>query len=110
MKERNIALCIILSFVTCGIYDLYWLYCMANDINEISGDNSTSGAMVVILSIVTCSIYLWYWLYQTGQKIDAVKCARGEVSSNNGVLYLILGILGLSVVSWCLIQNELNHL
>lgn len=110
MRERNIAVCIILSIVTCGIYGLYWLYAMANDINELTGDNSASGAMVLVLSIITCSIYLWYWLYQAGKKIDAVKCARGQMSDNSGVLYLILAILGLSIVSYCLIQNELNHL
>ena len=31
-------------------------------------------------------------------------------SSNSGVLYLILSILGLSIVSYALIQNELNNL
>ena len=25
-KEKNIVVCIILSFVTCGLYGIYWLY------------------------------------------------------------------------------------
>lgn len=110
MKERNIVVCIILSIVTCGIYSLYWLYQMVNDINDLTGDNSMSGGMVVLLSVVTCSIYLLYWLFQTGKKLDEVKVSKGQSSNNSGVLYLILGILGFSIISYCLIQNELNNL
>ena len=39
-----------------------------------------------------------------------IKTARGIASSNSGVLYLVLGIVGLSIVSWALMQNELNNL
>ena len=61
IKKRNIAVCIILSIVTCGIYGLYWLYQLTEDTNALTGDaNATSGGMVILLSIVTCSIYLWY--------------------------------------------------
>ena len=26
ITKKNIAVCIILTFVTCGIYSIYWLY------------------------------------------------------------------------------------
>ena len=32
IPRRNIALCIVLSIVTCGIYGLYWLLCLAEDV------------------------------------------------------------------------------
>lgn len=109
--ERSIALCIVLSIVTCGIYGLYWVYCMAEDLNRVSGDYRTSGGMVVLLSIVTCGIYGLYWMYKAGQQINVAKNTRGLMSDNNaGILYLILGIVGLSIVSYALIQNELNSL
>lgn len=49
-------------------------------------------------------------MYKRGEILDQVKTARGLQSSNSGVLYLILSILGLSIVSYALIQNELNNL
>lgn len=108
---RSIGVCIILSIITCGIYGLYWLYCMAEDLNRISGKNDTSGGVVVLLSIVTCSIYLWFWLYQAGDKINMAKAQRGAAGdSSNGILYLVLGIFGFSIISYALIQNELNNL
>ena len=105
VQNRNIVVCILLSIVTCGIYGLYWLYCMANDVNTVSNtQNGTSGGMVLLLTIVTCGIYGLYWLYQAGAKLDV---AHGQ-STSNGILYLILGICGLQLVSWALIQSELN--
>ncbi|MBQ3133070.1 MAG: DUF4234 domain-containing protein [Clostridia bacterium] len=110
-QPQNIALCIILSLVTCGIYMYYWIYRLTEDAKLLNNDpNATSGGMVVLLSLVTCGIYLWYWLYKQGDSIDQAKTARGFASSNTGVLYLILGLVGLSIVSIALMQNEINNM
>ena len=111
VQQRNIALCIILSIVTCGIYGLYWIYTLTEDTNRLSGDpNATSGGVVILLSIVTCNIYMWYWMYKQGEKLDQIKTARGLSSGNSGILYLILTLVGLGIVSYALMQNELNQL
>jgi hypothetical protein len=111
IQQRNVAVCIILSIVTCGLYGLYWLVCLNDDVNTVSKtENGTSGVVVVLLSIVTCSIYLWYWLYVQGNKIDEAKTAKGIPSSNSGIIYLVLALVGLSIVSYALMQNELNKL
>lgn len=31
IKNRNVALYIVLSIVTCGIFALYWFVCLADD-------------------------------------------------------------------------------
>ena len=110
-QERNIAVCIILSIVTCGIYGLYWLYSMAEDMKTVTGDaNATSGGVLILLTIITCGIYLWYWMYKQGCQIDAIKTARGIPSSSTGVIYLVLCIFELGIVAYALLQNELNNL
>ena len=49
IERRNIAVCIVLTLVTCGIYGIYWIVCLTNDVNTVSGDvNGTSGGMVVL--------------------------------------------------------------
>lgn len=109
VMSKSIGVCIILSIITCGIYSLYWLYCMAEDLNRISGKNDTSGGLVVLLSIITCGIYGWFWLYQAGDKINQGKMQRGvPADSSLGILYLVLGIFSLSIISYALIQNEIN--
>lgn len=69
IEQRNIALCIILSIITCGIYGLYWIYKLTEDVNTLKGDpNATSGGIVILLGIITCGIYMWYWLYKAGRQ------------------------------------------
>ena len=71
----------------------------------------TSGGMVFLLSIITCGIYMLYWMYKAGEKVQAAQAKRGlPYDSNSGILYLILSLFGFSIVSYCLIQNELNKM
>lgn len=110
VKRRSIAVCILLSIVSCGIYGWYWLACMANDTNRVSGhEQDTSGGMVVLLSIVTCNIYHIYWMYKAGEKIDIGRSRRGLPPQNSGIVYLLLTLFGFSIISWALLQNELNQ-
>ena len=112
IQQRNIATCIILSIVTCGIYGLYWFVCLNDDANRVSGQpNGTSGAMAVVLTLVTCGLYGIYWAFKQGEKIDTAKQMKGNVAGgNSSVLYLILFICGLGIVAYALMQNELNQL
>ncbi len=106
VQQRNIALCIILSFVTCGIYALYWFICLNNDVNTVAKvEDGTSGGMALVLSLVTCGIYALYWTYKQGEKLDSV---RG--TSNSGIIYLVLTIFGLGIVAYALQQDALNKL
>lgn len=76
-----------------------------DEVNLVSGEpQATSGGMVFLFSVITCGIYGWYWLYKMGERCDRIK---GTAGSSN-VIYLILGIFGLGIVSYCLIQDTLN--
>ena len=112
IAERNIAICIVLSIVTCGIYGIYWTVCIVNDVNTVAETpNDTSGGMVVILGIITCDIYMLYWFYKAGEKMQAAQEKRGIAGAQNqGIVYLLLAFFGLSIVSYCLIQNDLNKM
>ena len=111
IQKRSIVVCIILSLVTCGLYGLYWLACLANDTNTVSGrQNDTSGGLVVIFSIITCNIYQIYWMYKAGEKIDTARQMRGLPSQNNGLVYLLLTLFGFSIIARALLQNELNNM
>lgn len=105
IQPRNIVLCIIFSIITCGIYGIYWMIKMNDEVNALAGEpGATTGGMVFLFTLITCGIYGWYWLYKMGERCDRIKNMNG--SSN--VLYLILGIVGLSIVSYCLIQDTIN--
>ena len=110
IQKRSIGLCIVLSLVTCGIYSLYWLYKMAEDINTLKQEpGATSPGMVLVLSIVTCGIYTIYWFYKAGETLDNINFMQGLPTGNKAILYMLLALFGLSIVSYCLVQNDLNN-
>ena len=111
VKERNIALCIVLSLVTCGIYGIYWFICLTDETNNASNSTGASGGMAFLFSIISCGIYMYYWMYKQGEKIDSAKSARGlDSSGNSGIIYLVLALFGLGIVSYAMMQNDLNKL
>ncbi|MFV0342206.1 MAG: DUF4234 domain-containing protein [Anaerocolumna sp.] len=107
--KRNIAVCIIFSLITCGIYGIYWFVCLTNETNEAAGQPDTSGGAALLLTIVTFGIYGLYWAYRRGEQLDLAKQKRGILTSNSGVLYLLLYIFG-GIVAYAVIQHELNKL
>ena len=112
VKEKNIGLCILLSFVTCGFYCLYWLYCLAKDLNELcesqGQEKGSDGGLVLILSIVTCGIYQLYYMYKAGKLISSLTRSNGTHPSDDSVILLILSIFGLPLISYCIIQSNIN--
>ena len=108
ITKRDIALSIILSIITCGIYGIYWFVVMTNESNEVSGDNSANGGLAFVYTLITCGIYSIYWSYKMGQKMYNAGKRYNKDIQDNSVLYLVLSIFGLSIVNYCLIQNDLN--
>ncbi len=104
-RPRSIILAIVLSVVTCGIYSLFWVVSINNDLNEMTEDQGgMGGAAVILLSLVTCGIYYLYWLYKMGNKCDDI----GQVNGSKGILCLLLGIFGLSIISLAIMQDSIN--
>ncbi len=111
MKRRSIGLCILFSIITCGIYALYWLYCLADGVNSLEPEGKqTSPGMVLLFSIITCGIYTLYWYYRAGEKINRLHQRNNDPSGSLHILYLVLGIFGLGIVNYALIQSELNKI
>ena len=111
VERRNVAVAIILSLVTCGIYGIYWQIKMTDEINIINGTpNDTSGIMVFVYSLITCSIYTYFWMYKMGEKLDNISMSRGMPTQSRGILYLILTFFGLGIVSYALMQDSVNKL
>ena len=109
IKKREIAVAVILSIGTCGIYGLIWFINIINDLNTAAQTpDDKSAGMIILLTIVTCGIYGYIWLYKAGEKVDKIRSMNGEAPQDSSLLYLLLAIFGLSIVDYCLIQFELN--
>lgn len=109
IDERNIVMSIILTFITCGIYGIYWYYSMTNDANIVNEEtDSTSGGLTILYTIITCGLYRAYWGYKVGKQLYNAGLNNGKNISDNSILYLILTLFGFSIISDALIQSDLN--
>ena len=67
-------------------------------------------AVCILLSIITCGIYGYYWAYLMGKAMMQAKAKNNMLVDDNSILYIILQIFGLGIVTYCLVQNDLNTL
>jgi cytochrome bd-type quinol oxidase subunit 2 len=108
IEKREIALAVVFTIITCGLYGIYWFIVMTDESNRISDDNKTSGGMAFLFSLITCGIYGIYWNYKMGKKLYEAGQKYGKVINDNSIIYLILSIFGCSLINYCLIQSDLN--
>lgn len=109
VSNRSILTAILLSFITCGLYGIYWFVMITDDVNTVSDDNSTSGGMALLLALITCGLYTIYWSYKMGKNLYEAGVKYNKKISDNSIFYLVFSLLGLGIVNYCLIQNDLNH-
>lgn len=108
VEKRSIAKAIILSIVTFGIYEIYWFIKMTNEVAEITGDhNNASGGMAFFLTLITGGIYGIFWAYKMGEKLDRHE---GAAKGDRSLIYLILQVVGLGIVTFCMIQDSINKI
>lgn len=108
IRRRDIAMCILLSIVTCGIYSIYWFICLTDESNAVAGEQGTPGGVAFLLSIVTCGIYFIYWSYRLGEKMDKARAYNNVPTGSLGIVFLLLSLFGLGIVTYALAQNEIN--
>lgn len=110
VQERSIVVAIILTILTCGIYSIYWMVKLNDEMLEVSNEEGASGLLVFVLTLLTCGIYGFFWYYKMGKCVDKIKGTNGEVGT--GLLYVILGVIlsfvGLGIVVYALIQDAIN--
>lgn len=110
MREKNIVTCILLTIVTCGIYGIIWFVEMTDDVARANNDSELSGGKAFLFTIITCGIYTHYWNYKMGKEMHEAKQKRNIQADDQSILYLVLGIFGLGIVNYCLIQSDLNDM
>jgi len=109
IEKRSVGLAIVLSILTCGIYLIYWEYKIWDSLYKANGQPSNAG-VDVLLSFVTCGIYMIYMFYKGG-KMESTAFAKYDLpQKDDSMLYLILGIFGLGIVSFAILQSNLNNI
>lgn len=107
----SIPLYLVLTVLTCLLFNLYWNYRQMDACNELLGRDEFSFPLWLVLSIVTCGIYHLYYQYQMGSAIVEIQHARGLPETDNlGILSVVAALLGAGVVADCIHQLEINKI
>jgi hypothetical protein len=107
----NIALDIILSIITCGIYWFFWQARQIRALNFLLREKRFSFPLWFFLSIVTCFLFNIYYEYIMAQAVVEVQRREGGPLSNElPVVSLILSIFGMHIVTDAIQQHEINKL
>ena len=99
-EDRSLLTYVLLSLVTCGIYDLIFRWKLINDLNDVSSAKDPDGwrspnlIVLILLTLVTCGIYGWYWIYQVGNTICRAGENYGERIDENGTTLLLWSLFG----------------
>lgn len=105
IKPRNIVTAVILTLVTCGIYGIYWSVVMTREAVSVKDANDNALLEIVLMLLLPLA-----GLFLVEKKFAEGLAAKGIEHTDNSILYLILGAVGVGIVANCMIQNDLNKL
>jgi hypothetical protein len=109
-NRRDPAAVLLLSIITCGIYYLYFIYKVTEEIADYQGKRDRSPGMEVLLTVITFGIWNIYWDYRVGKSIVDMSEAVGLQIADNAILFLILDLVGVGVTNGLIEQDSLNRI
>ncbi len=108
ISEQSIGVSIFLSVITLGLYGIYWQYRLVKNTRSITrNENSCVGEM---LCLIFLPFYSLYWWFTRGEVVKKEFAKRNHDPSCSGGVLLVCSILGLSIVSCAIVQNDFNSL
>lgn len=107
----NIALYLVLTLLTLGLFNLYWNWRQMRSCNELLGRREFGFLWWLFLTIITFGIYHLFYQYKMGAAINEIQ-ALLELPVTEGLplISVIAAILGVGVVADCIHQYELNRI
>ncbi len=102
---------VILTIVTCGIYNLIWQYKQMETVNLLLGRQQFSFWKWFFLTLITCGLYHIFHEYIFGRAIsEAQRIHNVELPGENiATLSVVLAIIGLAFISDAIQQREINN-
>jgi len=105
----SIPLYLILTLLTCGIWNLYWNYRQMVACNEMLGREEFNFLTWFVLVIVTCGIWHIFYQYKMGSCIVEIQEKMNKrVFEGLPILSCIVTLLGWSIIVDIIHQNEIN--
>ena len=102
---------IVLSFVTCGIYNVIWNKKQFEALNILLGREEFKFTLWLVLSLLTCGLFHIYYEYKMGNELHHYLKGQGvEGTAALPIIGLVLSCFGLTVIADAIYQQEINKL
>lgn len=102
---RSIPTDIILTIVTCGLFNLVVQHKQMLAVNDMLGEDKYHFVPWLLLTLVTCGLYHVYHEYRMAE--DIAECSDRSAGSD-GIIALVLAALGLPIVVDAIQQSNIN--
>lgn len=110
VRDHSVILYILLYFVTCGVFGLFWLYQTARDVDALADANNVpkgvDPVLALILDIVTCGLFKVYYFWKEAAVLGSMTGVR---SNDQAILLCILGFI-CPVAAFAILQDQINTL
>jgi hypothetical protein len=109
--DLSIPVYLILTLITCGLFNLYWNYKQMEACNYLLKRQDFKFAHWLLFSIITCGIYHIFYQYKMGSAIVEIQRNTNKaVFDSLPIISCFVTIFGLSVVVDCIHQHEINKI
>jgi Domain of unknown function (DUF4234) len=107
----NIPLYLILTILTCGIFNLYWNYRQMEACNALLNRREFNFWTWLLLTILTCGIYHIFYQYKMGAAIVELQhLLNRDLFDKLPIISVLVTIIGFSIVVDCIHQHEINKI
>ncbi|HJL16703.1 MAG TPA: DUF4234 domain-containing protein [Sandaracinaceae bacterium LLY-WYZ-13_1] len=115
MTRREAWIPPVLSFVTCGIYYIYWQYVTTEELKQATGRDDLNPMMDLIITFLCCGVWAVYVQYRNAQVVHEAFQSAGQRHEDKSTMVLIMWALSFlngitSFVGMMILQDELNKL
>lgn len=109
--DLTIALYLILTLITCGLFNLYWNYKQMEGCNYLLNRQEFRFVYWLLFSILTCGLYHIFYQYKMGSAIVEIQQNTNKaVFDSLPILSCLVTIFGLSIIVDCIHQYEINKI
>lgn len=102
---RNIALDLIITILTCGLFNFYVQYQQILALNEMLKTPKYDFLKWLVLCIITCGLYHIYHEYRMSQDLAILLKKNNDQDS---LIAVLLTFFGLSIVLDAIQQSDIN--
>ena len=114
MERRNTLAVVLLTFVTCGLYGLWWQYRSTRELAEATGRELSPG-LDLLLTLFTLGGWGVWVGYRNAEIVHDAFRAAGEPHTDRSLPVLVFGLLTwVTGLSWLvltgILQEDYNRL